>query len=231
MENILLLHGALGAKSQLTPLEEALSNDFSVGSMDFSGHGGSALPDAFDIRVFAQDVLNWMDDQELSATHIFGYSMGGYVGTYLARHHPERIKSVFAIATKFNWDGPSTEKEMAMLNPEKIEEKVPKFADVLAQRHSPEDWRSIVLKTKDMMANLSEEPTLFQGDFGSIEVPILVALGDMDHTAGLADSLQVFEKLERSQFLVLPNTKHPLESVDLKGLVHHLKKFINDIQE
>jgi hypothetical protein len=40
MDNLLFLHGALGAKSQFSEIEELLSGSFSVHSINFSGHGG-----------------------------------------------------------------------------------------------------------------------------------------------------------------------------------------------
>ena len=40
MKNIVLLHGAIGAKDQLQPLADLLKNDFIVHVFNFSGHGG-----------------------------------------------------------------------------------------------------------------------------------------------------------------------------------------------
>jgi len=88
MQHVLLLHGAIGAKDQLQPLAEKLKNDFTVHSLSFSGHGAETMPGIFSIETFAQDVLNYLQKNDLKQVSVFGYSMGGYVALYLAKHHP-----------------------------------------------------------------------------------------------------------------------------------------------
>ena len=38
-QKLLLLHGALGSKEQFTALNEQLSSEFEVHTLDFEGHG------------------------------------------------------------------------------------------------------------------------------------------------------------------------------------------------
>src|ERR1051326_9543575 len=86
---LLLLHGAIGSKVQLEPLASLLGDKYSVHSMNFSGHGGEPLPEQFSIAGFANDVLSYLEGNNLPRVNIFGYSMGGYVALYLARHYPQ----------------------------------------------------------------------------------------------------------------------------------------------
>ena len=92
MNSLLLLHGAIGAKDQLQPIAEQLKNTFDVHTLNFSGHGGEPMPSSFSIEQFAGDVLLFLKQNNISKTNIFGYSMGGYVALYLAKHHPDRLK-------------------------------------------------------------------------------------------------------------------------------------------
>ena len=93
MQAILLLHGAIGAADQLSRLKEELADSFSVLCLNFSGHGGSAFADEeFSIHLFASEVITFLDKKKIDSTHIFGYSMGGYVAMYLAKNHPQKIK-------------------------------------------------------------------------------------------------------------------------------------------
>jgi len=86
-------------------LADQLGESFKVYSTDFSGHGGSSFKDvAFSIEFFADDVLQFMQQKELDKINIFGYSMGGYVGIYLARYHPEKVGKLVTVATKYYWD-------------------------------------------------------------------------------------------------------------------------------
>src|SRR5690349_11963886 len=105
MQAILLLHGAIGAADQLSRLEEELAGSYSVYRLSFSGHGGSSFAaEPFSIKLFAADVIAFLDTQQISTINIFGYSMGGYVAMYLAKYHPERVNKIITLATKFNWD-------------------------------------------------------------------------------------------------------------------------------
>ncbi len=143
-QHLLLLHGAIGAKNQLIPLSEKLSDNFIVHTINFAGHGGEPMPEYFSIEGFAKDVLNYLNKNNINRVTIFGYSMGGYIALYVAKHHPEKVNKIFTFATKFLWTPEIAQKEAKMLDPIKIEDKIPSFAQILAQRHSPNDWKVVV---------------------------------------------------------------------------------------
>src|SRR5688500_17927085 len=156
MQPILLLHGAIGAADQLQPLAHKLPG-YKVISFNFSGHGGKSFPAGdLSIKHFADEVLAFMEAQKLEQVNIFGYSMGGYVGMYLAKHHPDKVKQVATLATKFHWDGPAAAKETQMLDADKIEAKVPAFAKSLQERHAPNDWKTLLQRTAGMLHAMGE---------------------------------------------------------------------------
>lgn len=232
MEHILLLHGALGAASTLEPLKKELLPFYQVHSFNFSGHGGSEIPQAgFSIELFTQDVLAYLDQQQLPAVHIFGYSMGGYVALYLAKLHPEKVKSIFTLATKFNWSPATAEKEIRLLNPEKIQEKVPHFAKALAERHDPQDWKENMIKTADLMQQLGQTPSLPDDDLAQINVPVQVGVGDGDPMVSLEETIKTYRLLPDAKLLVLPATKHPIEVVSVSRLQYEIKEFINGLSD
>src|SRR5690606_18853408 len=77
---VLLLHGALGAKSQLNDLASTLDRQgWRTLTMNFSGHNREPYRDDFGIEVFAEDVVQFLAREKIDSAHIFGYSMGGYV--------------------------------------------------------------------------------------------------------------------------------------------------------
>jgi pimeloyl-ACP methyl ester carboxylesterase len=99
-------------------LAERLSEHFKVYAPDLAGHGGKPFPaEPFSMKLFAEGLLAFMDREHLDKVSIFGYSMGGYVGMYVAKHHPERIDKVVTLATKFHWDEAIATKEIQMLDP------------------------------------------------------------------------------------------------------------------
>ena len=88
MQTLLILHGALGASDQFIQLQQSLQESYQVHILDFTGHGQAPDTDApFSMKLFATNVLDYLDRNKLEKTNLFGYSMGGYVAMYLAKHH------------------------------------------------------------------------------------------------------------------------------------------------
>ncbi|HPH85882.1 MAG TPA: alpha/beta fold hydrolase [Ferruginibacter sp.] len=225
MNQILLLHGAIGAKDQLSALSVLLTERYEVHAIDFYGHGGKPLPDEpFSIPMFSKQVLEFLDSRSIESIHIFGYSMGGYVGMYLAKHHPGRIRNLITLATKFYWDEPVAAKEIPQLNAGLIEQKLPAFAQQLLQRHHPQDWKTVLEKTKELLLNLGKNNALHLNDYSEIEARCLLLLGDRDKMVSLEETEAVYAHLPDSQLGILPGTPHPIEQVDmnlLSFMIHH----------
>jgi pimeloyl-ACP methyl ester carboxylesterase len=219
---LILLHGAIGASDQLVPFQKELGKNVHV--LDFPGHGGKAMPDEpFSIRLFARSVVEHMDKKKIQVADFFGYSMGGYVALFLARHYPERVGRVVTLSTKFAWSEAIAENEIKLLDAEKIKEKVPKFADALEQRHKPVRWEEVLSKTAEMMKNLGSKPELQREDLLAINCPVLVAVGDHDTMVSIAETQEAYEALKDGQFAVLPGTPHPIAQMNpekVLGLIH-----------
>lgn len=227
MQQILLLHGAIGAMDQLSGLENDLADSFLVHRLNFSGHGGSPLSDKpFSIKLFAEEVLSFLAKKGIETINIFGYSMGGYVAMYLAKHHPQQIQKIITLATKFTWDEAVAANEIKMLNAAKIEEKLPDFASSLKKRHAPNNWKTVLEKTADMLIEMGKNNPLKPGDYLSIQHPSLLMLGDRDKMVTLNETLEVYHNLPNAQLAILPNTPHPIEMVNQARLVYEIKSFL-----
>lgn len=224
---LLLLHGAIGSSEQLKPLQtELLKSGFDAKLFDFCGHGGrEILETPFSISLFADEVVNWMDDHRIGEVDIFGYSMGGYVGLYMAKHYPERVGKLMTVATKYAWNKETSEREVKMLDPKKIAEKVPKFAEVLRQRHAPASWELVLEKTAQMMLEMGERPPLTDEDFNSISHIVQLAVGDGDTMVSLEETIHVCRELKDAGFTVLPDTPHPIEQMNVPLLVTTAENF------
>lgn len=224
---LLLLHGALGSAAQFDTLRQDLSTDRDVFAPGFPGHGGQSTDTEFSIVRFAESVSAFMDQQNISQADIFGYSMGGYVAYWLARHHPERVGRVFTLGTKLAWSPETAARETAMLNPEKIAAKVPAFAQMLAERHAPADWQEVVRKTADLLHDLGNGAALGPNDFRAIACPVVVGLGEADNMVTREESTQVAAWLPNGRFELLPGVKHPYEQVDQKMLAGWLTECLD----
>jgi pimeloyl-ACP methyl ester carboxylesterase len=227
MEHILLLHGATGSKDQLLPVEKKLADSFTVHSLNFSGHGGSPLiEETFSIHRFASEVISFLDEREIDSINIFGYSMGGYVAMYLAKHHPQRIIKIITLATKFAWDETIAAREIKMLNAAKIEEKLPDFAAALKKRHAPNNWKIVLEKTAAMLAAMGEDNPLKPADYPEIEHRVLLMLGDRDKMVTLDETVEVYKNLPKAQLAILPNTSHPIEMANADRLAGEIRSFL-----
>lgn len=215
---LLLLHGALGAKNQMETLSPYLSPAHTIYALDFPGHGGSLAKGPFSIPYFGKTVLDFLDRENIQKTDIFGYSMGGYVALYLAWKYPDRVRRMVTLGTKFDWNPDSAAREAAMLDPERIALKVPHFAETLAQRHAPLDWKSVLHQTAELLQGLGNGNALPEEAFDQIHCPVTILLGEADNMVTLVESQQTATALANGRFEILPGTKHPIEQVDPKIL-------------
>lgn len=96
---VVLLHGLLSdAKSwKRWGVVDVLADGYSVACIDSLGHGLSDKPaDArlYGLEARSHDVVAVIDDLGCETAHVLGYSMGGWLCVGVARHHPDRLRSV-----------------------------------------------------------------------------------------------------------------------------------------
>ncbi len=96
---IVLAHGATGDITfwRGYGYVDQLKDMFTVILFDARGHGRSDKPhtvEGYDYRLRVDDALVVMDALKIDKAHYWGYSMGGYIGFGLAKHCPERLKSL-----------------------------------------------------------------------------------------------------------------------------------------
>lgn len=225
-KNIILMHGALGSRMQLEPLKARLSALFNVYDLNFEGHGGNPTDNNYSMDLFAGNLLEIFKNNNLDSAHLFGYSMGGYVALNFASHHPDLVENIITLATKFDWTQETAEKEVKMLDPEKIKEKVPRFAELLRERHAPVDWEEVLRKTAWMMLDLGSGNHLDDEIFQKIKHKVLISIGDLDKMVSIEESEQVADLLPNGSLKVIEGCEHPIEKVDMKILASIITDFI-----
>jgi len=229
MQNLLILHGALGAKSQFKGWVVHLKDHFTLHLLDFEGHGSRPMPDRpFRIPHFAENVAAYLSEKRLTGMDIFGYSMGGAVALYLAKTQPELVGRIFTFATKFDWNPRTAAHETKFLDQEKILKKVPDFAKMLETRHFAADWREVLARSSDMMVDLGRENALKETDLQSITHTIRMGIGDRDEMVTLEDTISTYRKFSEAQLFVMPDTPHPLEKIDIKRIARQIREFFLD---
>lgn len=215
---LLLLHGALGTKGQMNAIKELLLEQFDVYNFNFSGHGGDDSDEPFSIELFTQDVIDFMSANNLNRTSIFGYSMGGYVALNLALKRPELVDKIVTYGTKFDWTETSAKKEVRMLNPDVIEEKVPRFAEKLKKDHFPSDWKALMYKTAQMMLDMGNGEKISETAFSTIPHKITIGIGLEDTMVTVEESEHVASLLPRARLYKLVSQPHPFELVEMETI-------------
>lgn len=225
MTPLILLHGAVGSAAQFDNLRGHLPAEWPVFTLNFPGHGGLPADEPYSMSRFAGAVLHFMEEKNISQADFFGYSMGGYAALYVAWKHPEKVRRIFTLGTKFAWNPETAARETAMLDPEKIEAKVPAFAKMLAERHAPADWKTVLHRTADLLRDLGEGKGLPQEAFSEITCPVTIGLGELDNMVTVEESRDVAGRLPNGQFDILPGCKHPIEQVNFVLLAERMKEF------
>jgi pimeloyl-ACP methyl ester carboxylesterase len=174
---------------------------------------------------YAENVLEYLDQKAIPDVCIFGHSLGGHVGLFLARFHPERIGGVFTLGTKFNWTPEIAEKENRLLLPDKIMEKVPRFGKMLKERHVAAGWEALLEKQREMQLHVTRNNPLPDDDIRGISQNVRISIGDKDKMVTLEESIRIYRLLEKGEFQVFPKTPHPLEKAPFDKLAEAIIDF------
>ncbi|HEY0219988.1 MAG TPA: alpha/beta fold hydrolase [Afipia sp.] len=176
-------------------------------ALDNRGHGESTkLYDSaqYSIPVMTSDVLALMDHLKIDRADMMGYSMGGRITAYIARHYPERQRSAIlgGIGMGLIEGGGPGEDVARALEADSLDDVTdPRgrtfraFAD---QTHS--DRKALAACVRGSRQLMSRE------DAAAIKGQVLIAVGTNDDVAGSAHGLG--EIIRDSEVLDIPGRDH-----------------------
>ena len=92
---IVFVHGLSGSWTNW--LEQ---RDYRVHALDFPGFGSSSKPATapYNVRFFADTVVDYMDALNIGSAHFVGNSMGGFIGAELAIAFPQRVERLVLVS-------------------------------------------------------------------------------------------------------------------------------------
>lgn len=225
-EALLLLPGLMGAISrQWLNFAPALSADFQLVLMDLRGHGRSTnnAPTLQTDRM-VQDIVGLLDALNITAVHLAGYNLGGYLGLQLLLTQPRRVHTLLLHASKFYWTPEAAAKMRAQLDPDDLAAKVPSYADQLVQDHGGRQWRILVRQAADLITNLVDHG-LKESMIKRIQTPVLVSVGDRDELIPLNEAQRLSRMLPNGRLLVLPGVRHPFQTIPAIPLIPMMQEF------
>ena len=224
--SLMILHGALGCKEQFVEWKKALQEKYDCHSLDFSGHGSRAEEEnIFSIKLFSEELKNYIKQKNLKQPAVLGYSMGGYVALYTALFTEGFLGNIITVATKFDWSPESAKREAGYLQPKVMVEKVPLLVEQLRQRHGTH-WKDVVNKTADMMLQLGEKPLITEQNINGIKNKIKFCVGDKDKMVSLEETSGMFKNAVNANFCVMPNTGHLPETMSVERIKFEVEEFL-----
>ncbi len=88
----IILHGMLGASGNWHTLSRTVFGDhLTTYTVDQRNHGRSPHSDRFSYPAMAEDLWVFLEEHDLTSTHLMGHSMGGKTAMYAALAFPQRI--------------------------------------------------------------------------------------------------------------------------------------------
>ena len=81
---IILIHGLFGSGGNLRRLSQALSKNYMVISPDLRNHGRSPICQRMDYHSMPSDIMELMEELELSKASLIGHTMGGKIAMQAA---------------------------------------------------------------------------------------------------------------------------------------------------
>jgi pimeloyl-ACP methyl ester carboxylesterase len=94
---LIILHGLLGSSDNWLTQAKLLSPQYKIYTIDQRNHGQSPHDNGFDYQSMVNDLLEFLDDHQLTDPVLIGHSMGGKTVMNFALLHPERVSKLVVV--------------------------------------------------------------------------------------------------------------------------------------
>ncbi len=94
---ILIIHGIFGSLDNWHTVAQILGKSHQVYTLDMRNHGYSPHTDTMSFNEMAQDIKEFMTQQDLSKCVLMGHSMGGKVAMQFALNFPKSLEKLIVV--------------------------------------------------------------------------------------------------------------------------------------
>jgi len=94
---LIILHGLYGSSDNWVSVARELMGNFSIYLLDLRNHGSSPHLPEHNYQVMVDDLLEFMNDNDLFSAIFIGHSMGGKVAMWFASLFPEKVKKLVVV--------------------------------------------------------------------------------------------------------------------------------------
>lgn len=178
-ETLLFLHsafsrGLLAFSGQILPF----SRHYRCLYPDFRGHGRTKCESLdWNSRILADDMMALLEALGIENAHLCGYSLGAYVGCYMAAKYPDKVKSLITIG---GGAYPRIDGADDFLPESLLKRNEADFIEDMKMRHQEAhrgDWQTY-LRTE--VADWKAHPSLTDEEWRAIKCPALFINGEND---------------------------------------------------
>ncbi len=241
---LLILHGLFGSLGNWNWQSTKLSEHYAVTALDLRNHGGSPHADKMDYAAMADDVLAFMDEQQMGSVYLLGHSMGGKVAMQLALAKPQRIdKLVIADIAPVTYQGEhdqifagmqaidlqkitSRNEADAMLADYVDDELVRQFllTNLLRDTEGKFYWRINLPVLASSYEQLRDKPSAV----GSYDKPTLFVKGALSNYITDAHKAEIMKIFPAAQLKVIMQTGHWLHAEKPQTFYHLVHAFLKE---
>ena len=244
---IIFIHGFPFNKSMWRQQVEALKGSYRTIACDIRGHGNTESGnEKFTIALFADDLVNLMDELNISKAILCGLSMGGYIALNAVEKYPERFDGLILSSTQCTADTPEG-KEKRMQTIQSIKETgVEKYAEESIKHFFlPASFnvkQKAVAAVKQMIINTSQKTlcnTLLAlanrketcTNLSEIDIPVLIMVGKEDKITPPDKALLMHKKIDSSQMYILDHTGHLANIENQYEFNYQLRAFVEFVSK
>lgn len=225
---MVLLHGSNGSTSQMAGLADALRPRFEVTVPDLLGHGGRPVPGGYTLEEMADDLLGVLAGS--GPSYLLGYSLGGYLALYLARHHRHLVRGVICIAVKHVLDAKGVAHVVYLADPARLGRPGNPRKAEMELAHGADNWEQVTRNTQTLFQLMGEAPPLRDDDLRAIETPVLHLSGDLDSLVPLGEFRTFGALLPKARLGLWPGSAHPIRKVPLRDAVREINSFAAEVE-
>lgn len=224
---MIIIHGVSSCGEEMAPLAAALAPHGATRSPDLLGHHGRPIPERFTIRDFAGDLIAYMDREGVERDFLIGYSFGGYLALYLARHFPERVIGACALASKMVFDAETANQWMQLADPDRYRRQG--RGPELTKMHAPQDWTQLIRTNRVLWEELGRDPALREEDYAAIKVPVMLVTSNRDVVSSWDEMLKLGKVIPDCHLAMFYGKAHPLSSVPVPSVAQAIAQWMQRV--
>lgn len=231
---VILIHGAGGSHLSWHPYIRRLNGE-TVHALDLPGHGQSEGEGRQSIEEYAEDVVRFMDAENIQTAVLAGISMGSAIALTLALDHPNRVAALVLIGGGAEMRVAPSILEMVG-NLETFETAV---ETINVHSFTPAVPTDLLRLSKQEL--LKTPPSVLLRDFfacsqftmvkrlSEIKTPALILCGEHDKMMPPKFSLSLRDGLPNARLLIIEQAGHmaQLERPDI--VADAIKKFLDEL--